>query len=60
MSDDKSKTGHDRKLIHLSEPYEIRDWTSSLGVTEDELWHAVAPVDNSADKVREHLKSARA
>lgn len=59
MSDDKSNTGHDRKLIHLSEPYESRDWTSSLGVKEDELWHAVAPAGNSADKVREHLKSFR-
>jgi len=58
MSDDKSKTGLDRKLINLNEPYEVRDWTKSLGVTEEELRRAVATVGNSADKVREHLKSS--
>ena len=59
MSDDKSKTAHDRNLINQSEPYEIRDWTKALGVTEDELRRAVAAVGNSVDKVREHLKSPR-
>lgn len=59
MSDDKAKTGHDRKLINLNEPYEVRDWTQSLGVSEEELRRAVAAVGNSADKVREHLKSGK-
>ncbi len=36
MSDDKTKTAHDRKLISLSEPYELRDWTRSLGVSGEE------------------------
>ncbi len=58
MSDDKAKIGHDRKLINLNEPYEVRDWTQSLGVSEGELRRAVAAVGNSADKVREHLKSS--
>ncbi|WP_426304231.1 DUF3606 domain-containing protein [Acidovorax facilis] len=57
MSDDKSKTGEDRNLISLSEPYEIRDWTNSLGVTEVELREAVAAVGASADKVRQYLAS---
>ncbi|WP_399683665.1 DUF3606 domain-containing protein [Xenophilus sp.] len=59
MSDDKGKTGHDRKLINLNEPYEVRDWTKSLGVSEEELRRAVEAVGNSADKVREHLKSGK-
>ena len=32
MSDDKSKAGgEDRKLISLTEDYEVRDWARSLG-----------------------------
>jgi hypothetical protein len=57
MSDDKNSTGSpDRDRISLSEEYEIRDWTKSLGVTEDELREAVDAVGNSADKVRQYLK----
>ena len=56
MSDDKTKTGHDRQLIDLSEDYEVRDWTRSLGVTDQEVRGVVAAVGNSADKVREHLR----
>lgn len=57
MSDDKTEVGHDRQLISLSEPYEVRDWTNSLAVTEAELREAVAAVEPSADKVREYLAS---
>jgi hypothetical protein len=57
MADDKSKTGHDRKLISLKEDYEVRAWCKSLGTTPEKLKAAVAAVGNSADKVREYLKS---
>jgi hypothetical protein len=57
MSDDKSKTGQDRKLIALTEPYEVRDWCKSLGCTKEDLETAVKAVGHSADKVREYLKS---
>lgn len=58
MADDKSKTGgQDRTRINLNQDYEVRDWTKSLGVTEDELRKAVAAVGNQADKVREYLKA---
>ena len=57
MSDDKTQTAQDRNLINLSEPYEVRDWTNSLGVTEVQLREAVAAVGRSADKVREYLAS---
>ncbi len=59
MSDDKSKTAQDRHFINLSEPYEVRDWTNSLGVTEAQLREAVAAVGSSADKVRDYLSHAR-
>ena len=58
MADDKNETGAaDRARINLSEEYEIRDWTKSLGVSEDELREAVDAVGNSADKVREYLRA---
>lgn len=56
MADDPNKTGLDRKLISLDEPHEVRSWTESLGVTEQQLKAAVAAVGNSADKVREYLR----
>ena len=56
MSDDKDKTGQDRKLISLQQDYEVRDWCKSLGCTESELRAAVKAVGNSADKVREFLR----
>lgn len=57
MSDSKQQTAHDRKLISLEEDYERRDWAKSLGTTEDQLREAVKAVGNSADKVREYLRT---
>ena len=60
MTDDKTSVGSpDRDRISLSEDYEVRDWTKSLGVSEDVLRAAVDAVGNSADKVREYLKGRR-
>jgi len=57
MSDDKSKSGSpDRDRINVSEDYEVRDWSESLGVTPERLQEAVKAVGNSADKVRDYLK----
>lgn len=55
MSDDTNAIVHDHNFINLSERYEVRDWTNSLGVTEAQLREAVAAVGNAADKVREYL-----
>jgi len=55
MSDDKTKTGNDRKLISLEQDYEVRDWTKSMNTTEEKLRAAVEAVGNSAEKVREYL-----
>lgn len=60
MADDKSKPGgQDRKRISLLEPYEVRDWSESLGVTPEDLRAAVAAVGNEADKVREYLQQRK-
>lgn len=57
MVDDKNQVGAaDRSRISLSDDYEVRDWTASLGVSEQELREAVDAVGNSADAVRAYLK----
>ena len=57
MADNKSNTGSpDRDRINMSEDYEVRDWSESLGVTPERLQEAVNAVGNSADKVRDFLK----
>jgi hypothetical protein len=55
----KSGVSMDRKLIALSQPHEVRDWSKTLGCTEAELNGAVAAVGRSAAKVREHLSKTR-
>jgi hypothetical protein len=56
MADNKSETGSpDRDRINMSEDYEVRDWTESLGVSRERLQEAVDAVGSSADKVREYL-----
>lgn len=56
MADDKQSVGSpDRDRISLSEDYEIRNWTESLGVSEQELREAVDAVGTSADAVRAYL-----
>ena len=56
MSDDKTRTGRqDRTRVSLSEDYEVRDWTRTLGVTEDELRAAVGRVGDQAEDVRREL-----
>ena len=57
MADDKNQVGAaDRSRISLSEDYEVRGWTASLGVSEQELREAVDAVGNSGDAVRAYLK----
>jgi hypothetical protein len=57
MADNKTDTGSpDRDRINMSEDYEVRDWTTSLGVTRERLQEAVDAVGTSSDKVREYLR----
>lgn len=56
MADNKSNTGSpDRDRINMSEDYEVRDWSQSLGVSRERLQEAVDAVGSSADKVRDYL-----
>jgi len=60
MSDDKTRPGgQDRKLISLTEAYEVRDWSKKFGVTPDELKAAVKAVGNDAAAVEAHLKGTK-
>jgi hypothetical protein len=56
MSDDKSVTGSaDQSRINVNEDCELRDWSTRLGVTPEELKKAVEKVGTSANAVRKHL-----
>jgi hypothetical protein len=56
MDDLKNRGPQDRSRISLSEDWEVKWWTKTLGVSVIQLKEAVAKVGNSADKVKEHLK----
>jgi hypothetical protein len=56
MADDpKSRHGQDRTRINTDQEHELRYWSETLGVTQDELKDAVRIAGNQVDKVREHL-----
>jgi len=56
MADDLALRGAaDRTRIDVNEDHELRYWTHTLGVSEEELRKAVAAVGVSASAVREHL-----
>jgi hypothetical protein len=58
MSDDLQNRGQqDRNRINLHEKHEIQYWTKALGVTQEELEQAVKTAGNSADAVRQHLRT---
>jgi len=57
MADDSTKRGpRDRTRIDLDEEYEVRYWMQELGVTEEELRHAVHTAGVMIDDVREQLR----
>ncbi|TAK84005.1 MAG: DUF3606 domain-containing protein [Aquabacterium sp.] len=56
MSDNLNlKRPQDASQISLTEPWEVRYWTQTLGVTEQKLKDAVRVVGHSAAAVRRHL-----
>ena len=55
MSDDRSKTVANRKCINLNEDYELRFWSTKLGVSPNELRRAVSKVGVFADDVAREL-----
>jgi len=57
MTDNKSKRGgSDRRLIALSESYELRYWSKKFKVTPAKLKYAVKKVGRSARKVEAYIK----
>jgi hypothetical protein len=56
MADDKSKHGADRKLIAVSEAYEVRYWSKRFKVTPAKLKYAVKKVGHSAKQVEAYIK----
>jgi hypothetical protein len=55
--DDLNKRGpQDRSRISLSEDWEVKWWTESLGISVLQLKEAVKAVGNSVEKVREYIK----
>jgi hypothetical protein len=58
MSDNLQDRGQqDRSRINLHEQHEIQYWTKALGVTKEQLEQAVKQAGNSADAVRQHLRT---
>ena len=56
MSNDKQFRGNARLLrIEIEEPDELRYWSQTLGVTEEQLKVAVHEIGTQASRVREYL-----
>jgi hypothetical protein len=59
MDNLKDRGPKDRSRISLSEDWEVKWWTESLGISVIELKEAVGKVGNSADRVKEFLKNKK-
>ena len=56
MSDDKNKSsGQDRLRINVHEDYELRDWSSQLGVSPERLKELVKRHGPMATDIRKAL-----
>ena len=51
----KKKGSADRRMINMSDDFEMKYWAKNLGVTRDRLQLAVQKVGNSASAVRKEL-----
>ncbi len=57
MPEDSARRGpRDRTRVDLEEECEVHDWMQELGVTEEELRHAVHTAGVLIDDVREQLR----
>jgi hypothetical protein len=58
MSDDLRKRGpEDRSRINVNEPWELKYWSKTLGVTPDRLKEVVRQVGTRTDDVEQYLSS---
>jgi hypothetical protein len=53
------RPGHERITVDVDEESEVEYWITELGVTPEELRHAVQTVGSQALAVREYLASHR-
>lgn len=61
MADDKTRrAGADRKLIALTEAYEVAYWSKKFKVTPAKLKAAVAAAGHSSRKVEAYLSAQKA
>jgi Protein of unknown function (DUF3606) len=56
MADDKTKTAADRKLISLTDDYEVTYWTKKFGVSKERLAEAVRRVGHLVAAVEADIK----
>ena len=56
MSDYRTATGHDSKVVEIVDGNQIRYWCDSLRCTEAQLQEAVQAVGTSPTAVRQFLK----
>lgn len=61
MSDDLRKRGpEDRSRINVNEPWELKYWSKTLGVTPDRLKEVIRQVGTRTDDVEQYLSSSTA
>ena len=61
MSDDLRKRGpEDRSRINVNEPWELKYWSKTLGVTPDRLKEVIRQVGTHTDDVEQYLSSSTA
>jgi hypothetical protein len=58
MSDDLRKRGpEDRSRINVNEPWELKYWSKTLGVTPDRLKEVIRQVGTRTEDVEQYLSS---
>lgn len=55
MNDHLQMQQSERAYISMQQEYEVHFWAMQLGVTEEQLRHAVNAVGDCVDDVRRHL-----
>jgi hypothetical protein len=56
MADNKTKTAADRKLISLTDDYEVTYWAKKIGVSKERLAEAVRRVGHLVAAVEADIK----
>jgi hypothetical protein len=57
MSDNlKNRGAQDRKLVSLTQDWEVKYWTEALGCSVMQLKDAVAAVGHSVEKIKAYIK----